>query len=111
MLICLEIPVIVLLSKIDKLDEDMADYLKSTFENFAIKELVDKVATSLGVARNCIYPVKNYENEVDPDEDVNVLALLAMRQAVHLAEDFMRNALESKSREQEVVRTTESDTA
>jgi len=69
------------------------------------------VATSLGIARNCIYPVKNYENEVEPDEDVNVLALLAIRQAVHLAEDFMRNAMESEPRVQVVVETTESDTA
>jgi len=89
----------------------MADDLKSTFGNSAVNERVDKVAASLGIARNCIYPVKNYENEVEPDKDVHMLALLAMRQAVHLAEDLMRNELESETREHEVVETTESDTA
>jgi len=69
---------------------DEIDQNNSTLEMSDVNKCVDKIAQMLGVPRANVYPTKNYTDEVEVDERVNVLALLAMRQAVTLAEDYIK---------------------
>lgn len=41
----------------------------------------------LGVPMSHIFPVKNYNEEIDTDDDIDVLILKAFDQIVHLAND------------------------
>ena len=86
-----EIPQAVLITKIDKLCEKTADNISNTFLSPAVKEEVDKVADLLKLPRNSIWPIKNYEDEVETDENINILALLAVRQILFFAEDYLEN--------------------
>ncbi|KAH3786617.1 hypothetical protein DPMN_164724 [Dreissena polymorpha] len=44
-----------------------------------------------GFPKNHVFPVKNYGNEMMLDDGVNILALLALRQIICFAEDYLEN--------------------
>lgn len=48
-------------------------------------------SSMLGVPMNCIYPVKNYHEETDLDEEMNSLILDALQNFVTIANDYLRN--------------------
>ncbi|XP_052814897.1 uncharacterized protein LOC128241838 isoform X2 [Mya arenaria] len=85
------IPCVILLTKIDKVAPELEDNWKMTFQNAKVKECVEKAVNAFGISRNNVHPVKNYEIEVEVDEDLNVLSLLALRQIIHLSMDHMEN--------------------
>lgn len=45
----------------------------------------------LGIPLNCIFPVKNYDIEINTNEDVNALILAPLRQMIQFGEDFIKN--------------------
>jgi hypothetical protein len=49
---------------------------------------MEQCSNGLGVPVNCILPVKNYHEEIDLDDDMDVLLLRALRQMVDFAEGF-----------------------
>ena len=59
-----------------------------------IEKLVDKVAEIVGLPRTNIIPIKNYECEVELRLDINILALLALRQILNFADDYLSNFLD-----------------
>ncbi|WAQ94454.1 IF44L-like protein [Mya arenaria] len=83
------IPQAALITKIDKLCEQSAENNSNTFLSPAVKELVYNAADLLNLPRNSILPVKNYEEEMESDENINILALLAVRQILFFAEDYL----------------------
>ncbi|KAF5889996.1 interferon-induced protein 44-like, partial [Clarias magur] len=48
-------------------------------------------SNTVGIAMTCIFPVKNYHEEIDPDNDVDVLVLLALRQILNFANDYVKD--------------------
>ncbi|KAL7886958.1 hypothetical protein AOLI_G00046790 [Acnodon oligacanthus] len=44
---------------------------------------------SLGVPMNCIFPVWNYHEEADVNENINCLMLYALTKIVHFADDYI----------------------
>jgi len=88
----LGIPRAILLTHIDKLDETECTDVKSVFKNMKIKDAVYKTASIFGIPENQVHPVKCYKQEMVLSEDVDILALLALRQMLHWAEDHLDNA-------------------
>jgi len=88
----LGIPRAILLTHIDKLEEKECTDVKSVFKNIKIKDAVFKTASIFGIPENQIHPVKCYKQEMGLSQDVNILALLALRQMLHWAEDHLDNA-------------------
>lgn len=43
----------------------------------------------LGIPMTCIFPVQNYYEESDTNADTDVLLLLALRQIVNFANDYV----------------------
>lgn len=86
---CLGIPQVVLLTQIDKICEDLHWDVSKTFSIPAIGDLVDKAADLTGLPRAHILPVKNYEREMELRQDINILALLALRQILNFADDYL----------------------
>ncbi|WAR09946.1 IF44L-like protein [Mya arenaria] len=85
------IPCVILLTKVEKVAPELEDNWKTAFQNAKVKECAGKAANIIGISRNNVYPVTNYEIEVEVDEDLNVLSLLALRQIIHLSMDHMEN--------------------
>ncbi|XP_069125502.1 interferon-induced protein 44-like [Argopecten irradians] len=88
------IPQVVLLTKIDRICELVTDEISDVFVSPTVKECVDRVAMVMGLPRSHILPVKNYECEVELDQDVNILSLLCLRQVLHFSDDYLYNQLD-----------------
>ncbi|XP_062610137.1 interferon-induced protein 44-like [Saccostrea cucullata] len=99
------IPQVVLLTKIDKVCEPLQRDVGLTYFVPAIQEHVDRVAMMIGLPRSHVIPVKNYESEQDLDTNVNILTLLAMRQILRFADDFLYNYLDDL--DPEILNTTD----
>ncbi|KAK3105694.1 hypothetical protein FSP39_003648 [Pinctada imbricata] len=93
------IPQVVILTKIDKISESLTDDVSKIFNVPVIKDCIDRVSQIIGLPRSHILPVKNYEQEAALDENINILALLAMQQILRFADDFLYNEFEHLCKE------------
>ncbi|WAR13805.1 IF44L-like protein [Mya arenaria] len=91
------IPQAVLLTKVDVACTEVAENVSSVFRNTNMEKAVDTVAKLLGLPRNNVLPVKNYENEVQLEAATSALALLALRQALYFTEDFLEDVVEKRA--------------
>ncbi|XP_052285297.1 interferon-induced protein 44-like [Dreissena polymorpha] len=91
------IPQAVLLTKVDLACHDVASKISNVFTSTKIEDAVDKVSGLLGLPRNNILPIKNYENEMQLDDNISILALLALRQVLYFAEDYIESIQEKMS--------------
>ena len=82
------IPQAIILTKVDKVVQCGNDWT-NIFKNKNIESLVEKVSNMFGVPENNVMPVKNYAKEAEPETDVDILALLALRRLQHLSMDHL----------------------
>ncbi|XP_069123072.1 interferon-induced protein 44-like isoform X1 [Argopecten irradians] len=94
------IPQVVLMTKIDKICEEISNDVSKVFYSTAIKDSVEKVAMVMGLPRSHVLPVKNYECEVELDQNTNILALLSLRRILHFVGDYQQNKLDEIEAEQ-----------
>ncbi|WAR06066.1 IFI44-like protein [Mya arenaria] len=83
------IPLTVLLTKVDKVNDDARQKLDDIFINPVVGKLVYRTADLFGVPPNVVFPIKNYEREVESGAPVNTLALVALKSMVVIAIDQM----------------------
>ncbi|KAL3872713.1 hypothetical protein ACJMK2_035919 [Sinanodonta woodiana] len=88
------VPQTVILTKVDKVSETVEADVSKVFRSNKVKYVVDKVSQTLGIPRSNIFPIKNYENETELDQNINILALQALRQVLGFADDYLENYLE-----------------
>ncbi|XP_076099515.1 interferon-induced protein 44-like [Mytilus galloprovincialis] len=88
------IPQIVLLTKIDKVCEATSEDLSQVFLSPVVQGTVDRVSQILGLPRSNILPIKNYESEIELQDNVNILTLLTLQQILNSADDYMFNYLD-----------------
>ncbi len=50
---------------------------------------MQQCSNSVGVPMSHIFPVKNYHEEIDTQNDVDVLILRALTEIVHIADDLL----------------------
>ncbi|XP_060566680.1 interferon-induced protein 44-like [Ruditapes philippinarum] len=94
------IPQIILLTKVDKLSKEVEQDVSLVFKSPEVEEHVGKASQLLGLPRANVLPIKNYENEEELDENISILALLALRKILNFAEDFMDHMMDKKEEEQ-----------
>ncbi|XP_029584495.1 interferon-induced protein 44 isoform X2 [Salmo trutta] len=82
------IPQMVILTKVDLACPLVREDLKKVYLSKYIKEKMEQCSNELGVPVNCILPVKNYHEEIDLDDDMDVLLLRSLKQMVDFAEGF-----------------------
>ncbi|KAM9472000.1 interferon-induced protein 44-like [Salvelinus alpinus] len=85
------IPQMVILTRVDEACPSVRKDVKNIYLSKYIKEKMEQCSAKLGVPVNCILPVKNYHEEIDLNEDMDVLLLRALRQMVDFADDFIKN--------------------
>ncbi|KAL4224202.1 Interferon induced protein 44 [Mactra antiquata] len=88
------IPQAILLTKIDKLCENVEKNTAEVFTSGVVEENVAKVSQLLGLPRGNVLPVKNYENEMQLDKGISILSLLSLRQILNFAEDYLESLLD-----------------
>ncbi|XP_066543018.1 titin-like [Hoplias malabaricus] len=86
----LGIPQLVLMTRVDKVCELTNADLGKIYQSKKIKDKIAECSNRLGVTENCIFPVKNYHNEIESNEKLNCLALQALTQIVYSANDYVK---------------------
>ncbi|XP_048101462.1 interferon-induced protein 44-like [Alosa alosa] len=85
----LRIPQVILLTKVDEACPIVDKDLKMIYRSKKIKEKVCVCSNKLGVPMNCIFPVKNYDHEIDLNDDVDMLLLSALKNMLYFANDYV----------------------
>ncbi|XP_078416812.1 interferon-induced protein 44-like isoform X2 [Cetorhinus maximus] len=87
----LEIPQIVLLTKVDKECPLVANDLEMVYRSDLISNKVTEIGQQLGIPISCIIPVKNYWSDHELDYATDVLILSALVQILRYADDYFEN--------------------
>ncbi|XP_013402745.1 uncharacterized protein LOC106168282 [Lingula anatina] len=88
-----DIPVHVILTKVDKVSEDVADDPSLVFHSPVIEKKVKEIGDAFGIQSNHVQPVKNYESETSIDPRLDILAFNALKQMTGSAEDYIEDQL------------------
>ena len=98
-----DVPQRILLTKIDKVCPDVEADTSQVFRSEAVFEQVNKISQLLGIPRSHVLPVKNYEKEIEVNDNTNILALVTLRQILRATEDYMFNFLDDMERDSDTV--------
>ncbi|XDV53775.1 hypothetical protein PO909_022201 [Leuciscus waleckii] len=86
------IPQVIVMTKVDLVCPLVSKDLRKIYTSKKIREKMQVCSDKIGVPMNHIFPVKNYSEEIDTDDDADVLILKALDQIVNLANDRLRDA-------------------
>ncbi|XP_063048565.1 interferon-induced protein 44-like [Engraulis encrasicolus] len=91
----LTIPQVIVMTMVDKACPEVNKDLKMIYRSKKIKEQMLECQNKLGVPMNFIYPVKNYHEEAELCDDVDILLLYALKNILNFANDHSpyRNVL------------------
>ena len=90
------IPVAVLVTKVDEICENVSRDVSVVFRSAPVKDCIDVIAEKLGVQKNAVLPVKNYNEEMALDRNIDILALHMLRHLTRLAHDYFDDQMEQK---------------
>uniref|UniRef100_A0A9J8BBA5 Interferon-induced 44-like protein n=1 Tax=Cyprinus carpio carpio TaxID=630221 RepID=A0A9J8BBA5_CYPCA len=85
----LEIPQAVIMTRVDEACPLVGKNLQKIYTSKKIKEKMQECSNSVGVPMSHIFPVKNYHEEIDTQNDMDVLILRALTQIVQIADDLL----------------------
>ncbi|XP_046567344.1 interferon-induced protein 44-like isoform X2 [Haliotis rubra] len=94
------IPQVVILTKVDKACPHVEEDPGTLFYSPAVSELVEQVSQLIGLPRAHVLPVKNYEKEMELVDDVDVPALISLRQMLRFADDYLYNFLDEDDKDE-----------
>ncbi|XP_062866883.1 interferon-induced protein 44-like [Trichomycterus rosablanca] len=86
----LKIPQVIIMTKPDQACPLVKNDLKKIYKSRKIKDKMQECSNLLGIPMNHIFPVKNYHEEIDPVNDMDVLILKALDQIVNIANDAQK---------------------
>ncbi|XP_056915528.1 interferon-induced protein 44-like [Takifugu flavidus] len=87
------IPQILLMTKVDEACSLVADDLRTIYHSVYIQKKARDLSQCLGIPLSCVIPVKNYSEELEPDQDTDILLLTALMQMLHYSDSFLENQL------------------
>ncbi|KAI4873962.1 hypothetical protein NFI96_008784 [Prochilodus magdalenae] len=87
------IPQLVFMTRVDQACPRTQKDLKEIYRSKKIKEKMEQCSIRLGVPVNCIFPVKNYHDEIKIDKNLNCLMLQGLTQAAYSAHDYVKKSL------------------
>ncbi|CAF93880.1 unnamed protein product, partial [Tetraodon nigroviridis] len=78
-----------ILTRCDKACPAVADGMANLYKSKYLKGMADELGDKLGIPPNCIFLVKNYEEETRIRDDVDAPILCALRQIISSGDDFL----------------------
>ncbi|XP_034084786.1 interferon-induced protein 44-like [Gymnodraco acuticeps] len=82
------IPEIAILTKIDEACPEVGKDIRNVYKSNYLKKKMEEVSGVLGVPQSRIFPVKNYHEELNTNDDIDTLILSALTQMIESGEDF-----------------------
>ncbi|XP_040924961.1 interferon-induced protein 44-like isoform X1 [Betta splendens] len=93
------IPQFAVLTKIDEACAETEKDLKNVYRSKYVKQKMTNFSTTLGIPLNCIFPVKNYSDEIELDNDVDCLILSIVKKIIHFGNDFVNETVQEQNTE------------
>ena len=88
-----------ILTKVDKMCPVVASDTAEVFRSTIVMEQVERISQIFGVPPNHVLPVRNYIREIEVNENINILALVTLRQILRVTDDYMFNFLDEGRRD------------
>ncbi|XP_076134437.1 uncharacterized protein LOC143116929 [Alosa pseudoharengus] len=85
----MDIPQVVILSKVDEACSEVQKDIKMIYRSKTIREKIQLCSVNVGVPQYCIFPVKNYHDENQMNNDMDVLLLTALTDILNHANDHV----------------------
>ncbi|KAG9276842.1 interferon-induced protein 44-like [Astyanax mexicanus] len=84
-----DLPHVILMTRVDVVCSLTKKNLRYIYKSKIIKDKMLECQRALGVKMNAIFPVRNYHEETEINEDVNCLMLHALTRIVRWADDYV----------------------
>uniref|UniRef100_A0A3B3QYE2 Interferon-induced protein 44-like n=1 Tax=Paramormyrops kingsleyae TaxID=1676925 RepID=A0A3B3QYE2_9TELE len=91
LLLFLDVPVMALLTKVDKVCPHVEKDLKNVYYKLHVSLQIKKASGCLGIAESNVLPVKNYSSETELNDTSDILLLSAMKQMLNFSDNYIDN--------------------
>ncbi|XP_060755408.1 interferon-induced protein 44-like [Neoarius graeffei] len=88
------IPQVIVMTRVDKACELVKGDLKKMYYSKKIRDKVHECSNNVGIPLNVIYPVNNYSEIITQDPDIDLFLLIALRDILNFANDYVERELE-----------------
>ncbi|KAL2087143.1 hypothetical protein ACEWY4_018202 [Coilia grayii] len=85
----LRIPQVIVMTMVDKACPEVQKKLNMIYRSKNIKRKMQECTNKLGVPMNCVFPVKNYHEEIELQNDIDILLLSALKNILNFANDHV----------------------
>ncbi|KAJ7332562.1 hypothetical protein JRQ81_014742 [Phrynocephalus forsythii] len=86
-----DVPQIVVMTKVDEICSSLKDNISDVYKSTAVLEQMQRASLKFGIPLSLIAPVKNYCSELELNNDVDILILMALRQIFRSTESYLDN--------------------
>ncbi|XP_035771221.1 interferon-induced protein 44-like [Neolamprologus brichardi] len=93
----LEIPQVVIFTKIDEAFPEINHDLKNVYKSKSLQQRIELFSIRVGIPINCIFPLKNYHSETEPNPDIDAIIMNAMRRIIEIGNDSLNRKLRSQT--------------
>nr|XP_055029105.1 interferon-induced protein 44-like isoform X1 [Misgurnus anguillicaudatus] len=90
------LPQVVVMTNVDQVCPVVKNNFLRVYHSKRIKEKMELCSSSLGLPMCHIFPVKNYHEEIESNDNLDVLILQALTQIIQLANDHVEIHVENK---------------
>ncbi|XP_067428581.1 interferon-induced protein 44-like isoform X1 [Thunnus thynnus] len=85
----LGIPQVAVFTKIDEACPEIKQDLKNVYKSTILQEKMEQFSATVGIPMNCIFPVKNYHDEISLNNDADILILSSLKSIIDDGNDFL----------------------